>query len=157
MKADTTFHELDRLVWNMNVFRDANKKGNLYASLIVSYKNDSVASVVRPLNTSGPHSIMLKTDTVPMKNLQGFIYYDDSIVTSIVVSDISLMRYHASSMEIKKLRNVRMRDSIRFDSLNRLKTDSMKLAKPERKDTVKADSNNVRLTPEQLRRNQRRR
>lgn len=100
---------------------------------------------------------MLKTDTVPMKNLQGFIYYDDSIVTSIVVSDISLMRYHASSMEIKKLRNVRMRDSIRFDSLNRLKTDSMKLAKPERKDTVKADSNNVRLTPEQLRRNQRRR
>lgn len=157
MKADTTFHELDRLVWNMNVFREANKKGNLYASLIVSYKNDSVASVIRPLNTSGPHSIMLKTDTVPMKNLQGFIYYDDSIVTSIVVSDISLMRYHASSIEIKKLRNVRMRDSIRFDSLNRLKTDSMKLAKPERKDTVKADSNNVRLTPEQLRRNQRRR
>ncbi len=155
IKADTTFHELDCLVWNMNVFRKENKKGGLYASLIVSYKNDSAVSVVSPLAFSGYHAVTLKTDTLPVKNLQGFIYYDDSIMSSIVVSDISLMRYHASSLEIEKLRDVRMKDSIRFDLLNRLRIDSMRQVKPEETDTVKAGSVNIRLTPEQLRRSQR--
>lgn len=157
MKADTTFHELDRLVWSMNVFGEGKKNGNLYASLIVSYRNDSVVSVVRPINSCGSHAIVLKTDTLPIRNLQGFVYYDDSISSTVVLSDISLMRYHASLAEIKKLRDVRMKDSIRFDSLNRVKIDSMKLVKPQRRDTVKTDSENARLTPEQLRRNQRRR
>lgn len=157
MKADTTFHELDRLVWNMNVFGEGKKNGNLYASLVVSYKNDSVISVVRPISSYGHHAIVLKTDTLPIRNLQGFVYYDDSISSTVVLSDISLKRYHPSLVEVKRLQEIRMKDSVRFDSLNRIKVDSMRLVKPQKENIIKTDSENVRLTPQQLRRNQRRR
>lgn len=63
----------------------------------IVYENDSVASVVRRVMHSGRELIRLESDTLPMREVNGFIYYPTTANDNMLLIDnISLMRYHRS-------------------------------------------------------------
>lgn len=94
--ADTTFHERDAFVWNMDYHFFA--EGPVIMGMNVVYKNDSVIGLTRTIDRSGPQSIYLHTDSAyQVKMLNGFIYLPDDTIASqpkVLVHNISLTRYH---------------------------------------------------------------
>ena len=95
IKADTTFHEKDAFLWNMNYSFFA--EGEAIMGLNVVYENDSVIGMTKSVTQSGPQSIYLHTDSdVNIKTLNGFIYVPEiqDKKPNILVHNISLTRYH---------------------------------------------------------------
>lgn len=127
IKADTTFHERDAFLWDMNYHFFA--EGPVMMGMNVIYENDSVVGMTKMIDRSGPQSIYLHTDSAyKVKMLNGFIYVPDDTIASqpkVLVHNISLTRYHrpapADSLSVaeepqkpqpdnerKKARNARM-------------------------------------------------
>lgn len=154
VKADTTFHELDRFIWKMDVYRPQPQRGELYAGLNIYYQNDSVAGITRRVD-KGELNMMVKADTFRISYVQGFMLYRDTVTgekaAPVVVRDVKLMRIHPSKQELDWIKRVREQ---------RLKADSLKnaVAKPEIKapqevaDTLSSLPN--RRVPGELRRPQ---
>ena len=95
IKADSTFHEKDAFLWNMNYSFFA--EGEAIMGLNVVYENDSVIGMTKSVTQSGPQSIYLHTDSdVNIKTLNGFIYVPENQdeKPNILVHHISLTRYH---------------------------------------------------------------
>lgn len=96
IKADTTFHERDAFLWDINYHFFT--EGSILMGMNVVYENDSIAGMTQLIDESGPQSIYLHTDsTYKVKELNGFIYVpDDSIASDpkILAHHISLTRYH---------------------------------------------------------------
>ena len=95
IKADTTFHEKDAFLWNMDYSFFA--EGEAIMGLNVVYENDSVIGMTKSVTQSGPQSIYLHTDSaVNIKTLNGFIYVPEKQdkKPNILVHNISLTRYH---------------------------------------------------------------
>ena len=95
IKADSTFHEKDAFLWNMNYSFFA--EGEAIMGLNVVYENDSVIGMTKSVTQSGPQSIYLHTDSAfNIKSLNGFIYVPEiqDKKPNILVHNISLTRYH---------------------------------------------------------------
>ena len=95
IKADTTFHEKDAFLWNMDYSFFA--EGEAIMGLNVVYENDSIIGVTKSVTQSGPQSILLDTDSAfNIKTLNGFIYIPESQdkKPNILIHNISLTRYH---------------------------------------------------------------
>ena len=159
VEADTTFHPLDRFVWQMDVSRLTQGRSRLYAGLTVCYRNDSTNSVVRLLSGEGKQEVSLKADTLPMKTLQGFVFYKDSVtdrVTPIVLHNIGLTRYHAPKGELEALRE---QAAARADSLEAKGGRHEEPVQAAKKDTVaeqQPEKPVLRRNPGEMRRQQRR-
>ena len=95
IKADTTFHERDAFLWDMNYHFFA--EGKAVMGMSVVYDNDSVIGETKLIESSGPQSIYLHTDsTYKVKTLNGFIYVQEDSVQkpNILIHGMSLTRYH---------------------------------------------------------------
>ena len=95
IKPDSTFHEKDAFLWDMNYHFLAD--GKVVMGLNVVYDNDSIIGQTKQVETSGRHNIYLHTDsTYKVKTLNGFIYVQEDSVQNpvILVHDITLNRYH---------------------------------------------------------------
>lgn len=95
IKADTTFHERDAFLWDMNYHFFT--EGKAVMGLNVIYENDSVIGETKLIEGSGPQSIYLHTDSAfKVRTLNGFIYVqDDSIQKpNILIHGMTLTRYH---------------------------------------------------------------
>ena len=95
IKGDTTFHERDAFLWNMDYIFFS--PGEVIMGMNVVYENDSVVGTTQVIKESGPQSIYLYTDsTYKVKMLNGFIYVaNDSVLKpNILVHNLSLTRFH---------------------------------------------------------------
>ena len=160
MNADTTFHALDCLVWEMKVNCLPTDSSAVFANLTLCYSNDSTQAVVKKLTREGMQHLTVKADTLRLKKIHGFVYYSKGISTStsvpVVLGDILLMRYHASSAEMKAMEVEKERIQAREDSLKKIKKDPVKIEKiEERTDTLETVRERRRRTPGDLRRHQR--
>lgn len=129
IKADTTFHERDAFLWNMNYHFLSG--GKVVMGMNVVYENDSVIGETKLIDVSGPQSIYLHTDSAfKVKMLNGFIYVqEDSIQKpNILVHGMSLTRYHMPEPT----------DSISTDSVQVEKKEAPKEVKQAEKPKVEA-------------------
>jgi hypothetical protein len=146
LAADTNYKVNDLLVWSTDIM--LNGKFDMSSAPVVSlqlvYDNDSVVGVTRHVARPGKNQITLGDDKIGrVKSINGFIYrpVSDKSTDDVIVSNISLMRYHTNDTIIAKS------DTLSADSLN---NDSLKLEVEDVKlDTaVKVE----RLTPEEMNR-----
>ena len=121
----------------MNVSKLVKSDSKLYAGLTVRYRNDSTHSVVRLLAGEGMQQLTVKADTLPMKSLQGFVFYKDSVTSEPVRCLAARQAAKKDSLEAKK-------PATRKDSIQARDT------VPESQRTVRR-----RSSPQELRRQQR--
>jgi len=99
IKADTTFHERDAFLWNIDYHFFT--QGKILMGMNVVYENDSVRGMTKLIESSGNQNIYLHMDsTFKVKELNGFICIsDDSIATDtkVLAHHISLTRYHMAA------------------------------------------------------------
>lgn len=96
INADTTFHERDAFLWNVDYHFF--KEGKILMGMNVVYDNDSVLGMTKLVENSGPQSIYLHTDSAfKIKALNGFIQVADDTLANepkVLAHHISLTRYH---------------------------------------------------------------
>lgn len=95
IEADTTFHERDAFLWQMDYAFLT--EGKAIMGMNVIFDNDSVIGTTQVVESSGPQSIYLHTDSLyKVKALNGFIHVPDEANQNpcILVHNISLTRYH---------------------------------------------------------------
>jgi hypothetical protein len=146
LAADTNYKVNDLFVWSTDVLLNGKFDGDAapVVSLQLVYDNDSVVGVTRHVARAGKNVITLGDDKIGrVKTINGFIYrpISERSTGDIIVSNISLMRYHTGDTIIAKA------DTLSADSLS---NDSLKLDVEDVKvDTaVKVE----RLTPEEMNR-----
>lgn len=92
---DSTFYPEDVLKWKANY--TFLKKGKAVMAINLVYDNDSITGQSELIEHSGLDSICFSTDSTHLiKTINGYIYLlDDSISQpNLIVSDLSLMKYH---------------------------------------------------------------
>lgn len=97
IKADTTFHQNDAFLWNMDY--SFFTEGDIIMGLNVVSEKDSVIGMTKTITQSGHQSIYLQTDsTFKIKTLNGFIYVPENQdkEPNILVHKIHLTRYHTN-------------------------------------------------------------
>lgn len=95
IQADSNFYPKDRLVWTTNY--TFLSEGKVTMGLNMMFDNDSVIGKTLTLNKSGKQTLELIPDSAyQLKGIHGFIYLnkDSAQKPSILINDISLMRYH---------------------------------------------------------------
>lgn len=114
LPSDTNFKKRDVLLWKMQYNFLSEIPDSTMAPIMamqIVYENDTVThSCVKHIFKSGIQNIRLQSDTMNIKEIKGFIFCplsEESI--TLLVSDISLTRYHAN------------------DSITQISRDSLKL------------------------------
>jgi len=103
--ADTTFHAGDRVVWEFDtqwIYRDGAKSG--VALITVTYKNDSVATVQRPLFGSGRQQLTAYLGDEPVKSIGCMIYQQSDWSDRprlLVLTNMALVRIRAPKRSAK--------------------------------------------------------
>lgn len=146
--ADTNFKKRDTLLWEVRYNFLEGKPNKTRAAIMamqIVYENDSIISRIKNVYASGIQRIRLQSDTLGMiKKVRGFIYYSGNKQPKTLLADkISLMRYHCTDTL-----SVAARDSLRNDSISKLKADSLK--KESATDSVILPAHQQRLRPEEL-------
>ena len=96
IESDSNFHPKDAFLWKANYTFLA--KGKATMALNILFDNDSVIGQSKLITSSGIDSLYLHTDsTYKIKNINAFIYLmsDSSNISSLLVNDLSLTKYHA--------------------------------------------------------------
>lgn len=100
LPADSNFKLRDVFEWNTEYSFVGNHADSTLLAIVgmqIIYENDSVTSEVRKVLDRGQQRIRLVSDTMPVREVNGFIYYPTTTNNSILLVDnISLMRYHQS-------------------------------------------------------------
>lgn len=98
IKADTTYHAQDRLMWHfVSHFVYRSGRRDAVVNLSVCYDNDSIGSVTQHLNSDGDYSLSMDLANRKIKRVYGFIYHnglwekDEKI---LVIAGPSLIRFH---------------------------------------------------------------
>ena len=120
LPSDTNFKERDEIIWNANFYFSKHKDTLLKDSIFpimamqIVYDNDSIISEMLTIDTNGPQTIALQSDTMgEIREIKGFIFYPHAKQTNtLLVDKISLMRYHSTDTLIIS------NDSILVDTLN---------------------------------------
>lgn len=146
--ADTNFKKRDTLLWEVRYHFLEGKPNKAHAAIMamqIVYENDSIIGHTKKVYTSGIQRIRLQSDTLGMiKEVRGFIYYQGNKKPKTLLADkISLMRYHCTDTL-----SVAAKDSLRNDSINKIKADSLK--KKPATDSVILPAHQQRLRPEEL-------
>lgn len=152
-KADSNFHAKDAFQWDMNVHFFS--KGEMSVGLNVVYENDSIVGKTRQITQSGKYSIYLKNDsTYKIKGMNGFIHVmEDSVLNpSILIHDISLMRYHRLTSDSVSLVAPYVPEEM--TDMDAPEDEIVQTEEPERKEPVKpqAAENKKRPRNERLQR-----
>lgn len=105
LKADTTFHENDILVFEADYSFLSKEKSsaNVVVAINITFKNDSTQGISRVIDNSGKWDLALKPDSAfEYKSINGFVYFSnpDSAETSVLINKIRLMRYRNSSYRV---------------------------------------------------------
>lgn len=148
LPADTNFKKRDTLLWEVRYQFLEGKPDTMHAAVMamqIVYENDSIISRTKKVRTAGIEQIRLQSDTLGViKEVRGFIYYPASKKPKTLLADkISLMRYHCTDTL-----SVAVRDSLRNDSISKIKADSLK--KKPTTDSVILPTPQQRLRPEEL-------
>lgn len=96
LKADTSFHEKDRLVWeaDFSFLPKGKTSGRVVMGVNLTFSNDSTQGMTRVVSMSGMQRLVITPDSAfKYKNVTGFMYYTGGEETSVLVSRIQLMRY----------------------------------------------------------------
>lgn len=96
LKADTSFHEKDRLVWeaDFSFLPKGKTSGRVVMGVNLTFSNDSTQGMTRVVSMSGMQRLVITPDSAfKYKNVTGFMYYTGEEETSVLVSRIQLMRY----------------------------------------------------------------
>lgn len=96
LKADTSFHEKDRLVWeaDFSFLPKGKTSGRVVMGVNLTFSNDSTQGMTRVVSMSGMQRLVITPDSAfKYKNVTGFMYYTGEEETSVLVSHIQLMRY----------------------------------------------------------------
>ena len=99
-KSDSAFLAGDSVVLKLNTkfYSKENKLQNLYAALVVSYKDTLPQSIGLNIEKSGSYTLPVQRNfDCKMNELRGFIYYndnDDSLKSGVILSELSLLRIH---------------------------------------------------------------
>lgn len=145
--SDTAYRPRDSFRWRVRALfagKDTVAE-NARMELGIRYQNDSVASVGRGL-AEGINELYIRTDTLPIKEVRGFVYYGrdtDSRMHTLLLYDISLMRYHALQEEAVKAEEHKQASAVQEkDTVQRI----------EKVDTVsEKELRPARLSPQELR------
>ena len=96
MKADTSFHERDKMVLeaNFSFLPKGKHEGKVVMAMNLVFDNDSTQGISRVVGASGIQRLMLRPDSAfKYKSVSGFMYYAGKEHSSALISDIRLMRY----------------------------------------------------------------
>lgn len=135
--ADTSYHPGDRLQWEFStrwVYGEGTKSAT--AVLSVCYDNDSVASSIQYVYSSGKQSVVQKLGKRKPKSITCFVYQNAPWSASpklLMLSDISLVKYRN-----KEKASVIPKSAVQ-DTTN-AKVDSLDLAR-KRVDSIIRDNN----------------
>lgn len=111
INPDSNFLVKDAFLWKANYTFIA--KGNVTMALNILYDNDSVVGLSKQITQSGTDSIYLYPDSASaIRSLNGFIHISsDSIYhTSVIVNDISLMKYHSITDSVSNIKELKMKE-----------------------------------------------
>ena len=151
LPSDTNFKKRDVLLWKiqynfLNGMPDSTMAPVMAMQIV--YKNDSVTnSCTKHIFESGIQDIRLQSDTMTIKEIKGFIFYPQSQKsTTLLVSDISLTRYHVNDSLTQM-----GKDSLNADSITeKNKVDSIRKKAPQ--DTIQTTPVHQRTNPKDLNR-----
>ena len=96
LKADTSFHERDKMVLeaNFSFLPKGKREGKVVMAMNLAFDNDSTQGISRVVEASGIQRLMLRPDSAfKYKSVTGFMYYTGKDHSSALISDIRLMRY----------------------------------------------------------------
>lgn len=96
LKADTSFHERDKMVLeaNFSFLPKGKREGKVVMAMNLTFDNDSTQGISRVVEASGIQRLMLRPDSAfKYKSVTGFMYYTGKDHSSALISDIRLMRY----------------------------------------------------------------
>lgn len=96
LRADTSFHEKDRLVWeaDFSFLPKGKTSGRVVMGVNLTFSNDSTQGMTRVVSMSGMQRLVITPDSAfKYKNVTGFMYYTGEEETLVLVSRIQLMRY----------------------------------------------------------------
>lgn len=96
LKADTSFHERDKMVLeaNFSFLPKGKHEGKVVMAMNLVFDNDSTQGISRVVEASGIQRLMLRPDSAfKYKSVSGFMYYAGKEHSSALISDIRLMRY----------------------------------------------------------------
>lgn len=101
--ADVNFKIHDSFIWKLRyTFPQKENTGSVIMALSVYFENDSVVSSVKYIKHSGITSIRLKSDsTFNIKEVRGFVYFNGMNGKSVILDQITLVRYHETENERK--------------------------------------------------------
>lgn len=149
--TDTSYRPRDQFMWKLSslFLKDKQAYQNTEMELSIRYQNDSTASVYRHL-VEGKNQLYIQTDTLPIKEVRGLIYFGGDSLTNqiqtLLIHDVSLMRYHTPK---EKFENV---TEIKKDTVTVAKKDSVQTIETiEKKDTILEKEEPARLSPKELR------
>lgn len=118
LKADTTFHEKDILVFSADYSFLSYQKNDakVVVSMNIEFKNDSTQGISKVISKSGNDYVILKPDSAfEYKSINGFVYFSnpDSLDVSILINNIRLMRYRDNSFKPSLVSNQAVGNNIK--------------------------------------------
>lgn len=123
-KADTSFHSKDKLALEayLSFMPKGRPRGKVVMGLNVTFDNDSTQGITREVNGSGLQRLILMPDSAfRFKSVSGFMYYSGEEKTSVLLSNIHLMRYRMRESTVTNANTLDSVivpvDSLRKDSL----------------------------------------
>lgn len=135
LRADTSFHEKDRLVWeaDFSFLPKGRPSGRVVMGVNLTFSNDSTQGMTRVVSMSGMQRLVIVPDSAfKYKNVTGFMYYTGEEETSVLVSHIQLMRYHTPERHLPVVT-----DSLAVQSADTLPKDSLRRSKIRRPELMK--------------------
>ena len=117
--TDTLLEEGDKLELNFStgwIYKEGQRQG--VAVLYVQYEGDSVATSTQQFSSSGPQQVVLRIGAKKkIEGIRGMIYQHTTWTSEpklLVISDISLIRYHSSTPKTQKEDFKAQSDSIKM-------------------------------------------
>lgn len=104
LKADTTFHERDILVFeaDYNFLSYQKNAAKAVVAVNITFKNDSILGISKVIDRSGKEQLVLQPDSAyEYKSVSGFVYFNnpDSADVSLLLNNIKLVRYRENSFK----------------------------------------------------------
>lgn len=129
--SDSNFHVRDSFAWNLTLSPIGQLQSHATMGMSLLFKNDSTIGLSQELTQPGKHSLSITTDSAyQIKEIVGFLYVhrkdsvfacdslNNSFHTPLLISDISLMRYH---------RKDTLDLSAKSDSISPIDTDTIEI------------------------------
>jgi hypothetical protein len=144
--SDKNFEKQDSLLWQVYYrFFDSKPADSAMLAVMsmqIVYDNDSVVSMVKKVSTSGKEHIGLKSDTLKIKEIRGFIYFPkkDTLERKLLLDSLALMRYHHVNDTISKIKN----DTVKKKRLEETEKEFAPLSQPVQQERKKPEEFNQR-------------